>query len=295
MSTSTHAADSLIAARSAHYKADLHCHSYFSDGKHSPEFLLQRARNNAITHLAITDHDCIAACQELGTDYPDIALIDGVEISCDWNQRELHVVGLCINIADIQLNSLLANQQQQRRLRMQEMDRQLQTLGQAGLWQYLQDLPCIAYTRSHAADFLVQQGISKNRQKAFKTHLGRKGRIYAAPNWCSLQEAVQAIVSSGGIAVLAHPGRYALSWRNLDLLIQDFKAAGGDALETSYGNIQPDVRQRLGTLATNSNLYCSSGSDFHDAEASWTDLGKFPPLDSAAIKNAIWLHPRWHC
>lgn len=275
-------------------KVDLHCHSHYSDGKHTPEFLLQRARDNEISHLAITDHDCCVAfeqCQHLAT---DLKLISGVEISCNWNTQEIHIVGLCIDVAHAGLQKLLAFQQAQRRQRMQKMDSQLQALGTCGLWEHLEALPCIAYTRSHAADFLVENGICKTRQRAFKSYLGRNGRIYTEPDWCSLQAAVQTILDAGGIAVLAHPGRYSLSRRKLELLIDAFVSAGGEALEVSYGNIQPEVRQRLSKIATERRLYCSAGSDFHDSDAGWTDLGRFPALDSTAIKNAIWLHPRWH-
>lgn len=283
-----------MTAPASDMKCDLHCHSHYSDGKHAPEFLLQRAHENAITHLAITDHDYLGEKPAELQHYPNIILIHGVEISCAWQNREIHVVGLCPHNRDPALNRLLATQREQRRLRMADMDRQLVALGKRGLWEYLEALPCAAYTRSHAADFLVREGLCKSRQKAFKTHLGKKGRIYAEPNWCALEEAVRTLRDAGGITVLAHPGRYDLSWRKLEILVADFISAGGECLEVSYGNIQPDTRQKLTRLAVDRQLYCSAGSDFHDALATWTDLGKFPALDSEAKKNAIWLHPGWH-
>ena len=273
---------------------DLHCHSYYSDGKHSPEFLLQLARENQISHLAITDHDCCLAFELHRDGINDIKLIAGVEISCSWEGREIHIVGLCIDVTNPELCHLLSSQLQQRRLRMQEMDSHLQARGTGGLWQYLEDLPCIAYTRSHAADFLVLQNICKTRQKAFKSYLGRKGYIYAEPSWCTMDAAVQAIVAAGGIAVLAHPGRYPFTARKLETLIDAFVVSGGEALETSYSNIQPEVKKLLTELAISKKLYCSVGSDFHDASASWTTLGRFPQLDATAKKNAIWSHPKWH-
>jgi len=274
-------------------KMDLPCHCYFSDGKHSPVFLFERAQQNDISHLAITDHDCIEACSFPVDKYPDISLISGVEISCIWNNLEIPVLGLCIDPANAALRQLMSNQQSHRQTRMQAMDAKLEQLGTAGLMRYLDALPCIAYTRSHAADFLVQEGLCKNRPKAFKSHLGKNGRIYVGPQWCELQAAVTTILAAGGIAVLAHPGRYPLSRRKLEALTNDFAAAGGEALEVSYANIQPDIKQRLSTLAISKNLYCSLGSDFHDAHATWTDLGKFPALDAETKKTAIWLHPQW--
>jgi len=275
-------------------KVDLHSHSYFSDGKQSPSFLIQRARANRLTHLALTDHDCIDGLEALQSEAGDIVIINGVELSCLWNTMEIHIVGLCIDPKNIHIENLLASQQLQRRNRALTIDKNLQKLEIHGLTSYLESLSCTAYTRSHIADFLVQEKICKNRQKAFKTHLGKRGRVFAAANCCSLQEGISAIRKAGGIAVIAHPGRYSLSKNKLNLLTDDFKACGGEAIEGSYSNIDPNTKAYLSKLAVEKSLYLSVGSDFHDAAATWTDIGKFPPLDQQAIKNAIWLHPKWH-
>lgn len=275
-------------------KVDLHCHSYFSDGKHAPAALIRRAIENQLTHLAITDHDCTAALDAIDIQDCGIELLSGVEISCDWNGLEIHIVGLFFDHRNEQLSSLLASQQQSRRTRIQAIAARLEAIGHDGLMLYLQDLPCLVYTRSHVADFLVANGICKNRQKAFKSYLGKRGRIYIAAQWCSLDEAVAAITNAGGVAVLAHPGRYPLSRRKLESLVGDFSIAGGEALEASYSNIDPRTQQYLSELSLARNLYISAGSDFHDAAASWTDIGRFPALDQQAKKNAIWLHPKWH-
>jgi 3',5'-nucleoside bisphosphate phosphatase len=275
-------------------KADLHCHSYFSDGKQSPSFLLQRAIENQLTHLALTDHDCIDGLDSLQSEAADITIINGIELSCLWNTFEIHIVGLFIDPSHECIEKLLASQQAERWKRAQSIDAKLQKLGIQGLLPYLDSLPCTAHTRSHIADFLVQEKVCKNRQKAFKSHLGKRGKVYAAANCCSLAEGVAAITEASGIAVVAHPGRYSLSKIKLNSLLDDFKACGGEAIEGSYSNIDPAMKAYLSRLAIEKSLYLSVGSDFHDAAATWTDLGKFPALDQQAIKNAIWLHPKWH-
>lgn len=275
-------------------KADLHCHSHFSDGKQSPAFLLQRATENRLTHLALTDHDCTDGLESLRRDASDITIIDGVELSCLWNTMEIHVVGLFIDPSNSHIEKLLASQQTQRENRAEAINKNLQKIGIDGLIPYLQSLPCTAYTRSHIADFLVQEKVCKNRQKAFKTHLGKRGRVYAAASCCNLAEGVTAILKASGIAVIAHPGRYSLSKAKLSSLLDDFKECGGEAIEGSYSNIDPTTKAYLSKLAEEKSLYLSVGSDFHDAAATWTDIGKFPALDQQATKNAIWLHPKWH-
>lgn len=275
-------------------KADLHCHSYFSDGKQSPAFLVQRAAENQVTHLALTDHDCIDGLQLMHAEAGELTIINGVELSCLWNTMEIHIVGLFIDPSNPHIENLLAKQQEQRKNRAQTIDKNLQKLGIHGLMPYLESLPCTAYTRSHIADFLVQEKVCKNRQKAFKTHLGKRGRVYAAAGCCSLQEGIDAILKASGIAVVAHPGRYSLSKTKLSSLLDDFKEYGGEAIEGSYSNIDPAMKSYLSRLAEEKSLYLSVGSDFHDAAATWTNIGKFPALDRQATKNAIWLHPKWH-
>lgn len=275
------------------FKPDLHCHSHFSDGKHSPDDVLQKALANQVSHLSITDHDCVEAYRHLQV--PEaLTVVPGVEISCQWQTREIHLVGLCLDIDNPDLSALLARQQQTRRQRLLDFDSNLQKLGIHGLQQWIEQQSCIAITRTHIADFLVANKHSKNHQKAFKQYLSRRGKAYVAGQWCSIDEAVQAIHAAGGVVVLAHPGRYPLGRSRLRELLTDFAAAGGDGMETSYANIEPQMRNRLAELAIEFDLYQSLGSDFHSDQAHWTDIGKFPAFGESAKKNAIWLHPRWH-
>ena len=157
-------------------KVDLHCHSFFSDGKQSPDFLVNRAIENGVTHLAITDHDCTDGLDAIAVDTTGISIVPGVEISCHWNALEIHVVGLLVDPAADDLRRLLTAQQLSRRQRIQAIDAKLAAAGTAGLSAYLEGLPCVAGTRSHVADFLVAQQVCKSRQKAFKTHLNKRGK-----------------------------------------------------------------------------------------------------------------------
>lgn len=275
-------------------KADLHCHSFFSDGKHSPEFLLQRAKELSITHIAITDHDCITMLNKSLVDHYCVKVIPGVEISCNWESKEIHVVGLGIDHQNEALQSLLARQRAARRERIAAISRLLETQEIKGLPQYVKSLPCVSITRSHVADFLVSSGISKNRPQAFSKYLGKQGRAFISSDWSSLSLTNEAISNAGGIPVLAHPGRYSLNKRQLNELIGAFKDRGGQAIEVSYGGINPLVQKNLEEIALSKDLFVSAGSDFHDAKAHWTDLGKFPAITVRAEKNAVWKHSRWH-
>ena len=272
-------------------KTDLHCHSHFSDGKHSPSFLVKRAEENKITHLAITDHDFMTATTERNS---KVQIINGVEISCNWQNREIHVVGIGIDHKNHNLESMLCSQQASRHKRVRKINELLIKAGIVGLVAYLDALKCVSVTRSHVADFLILSGASKNRQQAFNRFLGKGGRAYVPATWVSLPEANHAISASGGIAVLAHPSRYKLNSSNLNKLIDSFKQAGGSAIEVSYGGIHPSTKRTLEETALKKDLFMSAGSDFHDANAHWTDIGKFPEISNFAKENVIWRHPKWH-
>ena len=127
---------------------------------------------------------------------------------------------------------------------------------------YLEALPAVAYTRSHMADYLVAAKLAKSRQKSFKTHLTKGGKVYVPPNWCTVQEAISAIQASGGIAVLAHPGRYPLNKRKLSTFVEVFAAMGGDGLEASYPNIDPNMKTLLEALDLQHHLYLSGDQIF---------------------------------
>ncbi len=273
-------------------KVDLHSHTYYSDGKHDLCYLKARALENGLSHLAITDHDCVdALLVEQQGDGPEI--ISGVEISCTWENIEIHVVGLCINPRDPQLSRLLAEQQAKRNKRVAQIDQKLSQLGSHGLMEALSALQARALTRSHVADFLVESGVCANRKKAFKRYLNKGGKLYVPAEWCAMSSAIEAIRAAGGIATLAHPGRYAINRIKLKRLVETFRQAGGEALEATYPNIAPEMKQYLEKLGREYSMYLSCGSDFHDAAATWTDVGKLPTLSSESAAHGVWRHPQW--
>lgn len=275
--------------------ADLHTHTWYSDGVLSPSDLMNRARERGISHLAMTDHDSVAAVTTLDqAEIPEgLEIIAGTEISCLWQEREIHVLGLFIDPLHPPLQRLLATQQQARRQRVAALDRQLCHEGIEGLAAYIETLPCESPGRNHAADFLIRQGLAASRQQAFKKFLGKKGRFRVRAQWCDIPSAVAAIGDAGGVAVLAHPDRYRLNRGKLQRLIGDFAECGGQAMEVSYSNLQPDRLQKLADNSEAFGLWASAGSDFHDPSLTWMDIGRIRRLPENCAARAIWHHPRW--
>jgi predicted metal-dependent phosphoesterase TrpH len=275
--------------------ADLHAHTWYSDGSLAPEVLLARAAANQLTHLAITDHDTTAALDTISAHWiaPGLTLIPGVEISSLWDRQEIHIVGIGIDRQDTTLQTLLLGQQALRRERAAEMDMRLQKAGITGLQAYLSSLPCTAVGRNHVAQFLIDKGVARSKEHAFKNFLGDRGRYGAAAKWCSIEAAIAAIRAAGGIAILAHPNRYKISNPALRRLVSEFKAAGGQGIEVSYSNLDADRMDHLASLCLSNELWASTGSDFHTPTNHWMDLGKFRYLPARCADRAIWLHPEW--
>ena len=276
-------------------KVDLHTHSHFSDGVHPPEFVLMRASENGVSHLALTDHDCIdgylQASRNPQDTYPE--LLPGVEISTVWENLEIHVIGLCFDPQDSALNRLLESQQERRRERLVAMESKLQKAGITGLADYMKDLVCVSPGRAHVARYLATHSRNASTKKAFRA-LAKNGRFYVRANWCTMSEAIACIQAAGGIAVLAHPHRYPLNRKALKKLLNNFHDAGGEALEVCCSNMSRDILENLAALSLEHSLWVSAGSDFHTSEATWMDIGKLTAFPDSIKKNAIWTHPRWH-
>ncbi|MBU3617304.1 3',5'-nucleoside bisphosphate phosphatase [Polynucleobacter sp. JS-Polo-80-F4] len=263
--------------------ADLHCHSVISDGTLTPEELAERAKANGVHLWALTDHDELGgqkrareAASALNIDY-----LAGVEISVTWMGETIHIVGLGIDADHIGIIEGLRQTRDGRANRAQLMAEQLLKVGIPGAYEgalhFAGNHELIS--RTHFARFLVEQGVCRNTEHVFKNYLieGKPG--YVPHQWASLDHAVSWIKSAGGVAVIAHPGRYSrLSAMQMDELYKHFKDIGGLAIEVITGSHSPDQYKTFAKIAQQYGFLASRGSDFHDPNESHIDLGHLPHL-----------------
>ena len=270
---------------------DLHCHSTVSDGLLTPTQLVEHAAARGVTMLALTDHDDVGGLDEArrAAAENNITFINGVEISVNWRDQTLHIVGLGIDPDYPQLAQGLASIRDGRTVRARNIAAQLDKFGIHGSFEgacsHAGGGQLIG--RMHFARFLVQQGYAKDAKSVFKKYLVKGKPGYAPHIWVSLSDAVGWIRGSGGRAVIAHPARYKLSKDALDELLLEFRALGGEAIEVVTSSHTPEQSllfarhtQRLGLLA-------SRGSDFHGPGESYFDLGRMPELPPDCT-------PIWH-
>lgn len=271
-------------------KFDLHSHSTCSDGLLSPALLVERAVLKGVTALALTDHDDVSgiaeakqAASEWGLD-----LVSGVEISVLWQDTTLHVVGLQIDPGHPALATGLAAIRAGREQRARRIADSLAEAGFAGSLEgarrYAKNPELVS--RSHFARFLVAQGVSRDTNAVFRDYLtpGKPG--FVPHQWAKLGDALDWIHGSGGIAVLAHPGRYRLTEAQRELLLGEFHDSGGVAVEVVTGSHAPDEYVTWARYARQFGLLSSVGSDFHGPGESYRDLGDIPALPAGC--EPVW-------
>ncbi|EMI7295381.1 PHP domain-containing protein [Vibrio parahaemolyticus] len=259
-------------------RIDLHSHTTASDGRLEPKDLVDRALGFDIEVLAITDHDTVdglaRAKQYVEENDLPIKIINGIEISTVWQNKDIHIVGLNIDPENPALAALIEQQKQYRVARSELIASRLQKATREGVLEEVQQLAGDApITRAHFAKWLVDNGYAKTMQMVFKKYLTRNNPGYVPPNWCSMKEAVDAIHAAGGKAVLAHPGRYQLTAKWIKRLLAAFVEANGDAMEVAQPQQAQQERRNLADYAIQYKLLASQGSDFH-YPSPWMELGR---------------------
>ncbi len=263
------------------FNIDLHCHSNVSDGLLPPGEVVARAAANGVHVLALTDHDATAglADAQAAAEAAGIGFVSGVEISVTWGGQTVHVVGLRINPDHPELAAGLAAIRRGRIERARRMGEDLARSGIAGAYEgayaYAANKEMVG--RTHFARWLVAQGHAPDMRNAFRRFLTRGNPGYVEHQWAALEDAVGWIRAAGGMAVIAHPGRYAFNAREMHLLLDAFRGLGGEGIEVITGSHHPSEYGKWADLARAFGLKASRGADFH-APGEGIDIGRLPAL-----------------
>ena len=270
---------------------DLHCHSTASDGLLKPAALVARAAANGVEVLALTDHDGVSGLAEARAkaESEGVRFVDGVEISVTWEGTTVHIVGLQIDPEDPVLLSGLESIREGRATRAQKMGEALAAAGVpdsfAGAKTYAENPSLIS--RSHFARHLVKTGRAPDMKSVFQRYLVKGKPGFVPHQWASLGEAVSWIRASGGIAVVAHPGRYQFPKSELHAFLAEFRDSGGAGIEVVTGSHSPEQYFEFARIAREFGFTASRGSDYHGKGESRADLGALPQLPDD-------LKPIWH-
>jgi len=270
---------------------DLHSHSTISDGLLTPDELVTHAAAKGVRVLALTDHDNTAglAEAEVVAAKHGIQLIHGVEISVTWRNRTLHIVGLNIDPDYTPLANGLAAIRAGRHRRAEGMAANLDKFGIEGSLEGSYKFAKQGIiSRTHFARFLIEKGLANDMRGVFKKYLVKGKPGYFEHRWADLEDAVSWITKSGGVAVIAHPGRYDLGRINMLLLLEEFRNLGGTAIEVVTGSHTSEQYQEFARLSKQFGLQASLGSDYHGPSLSYMEMGRLPDLPSGCMP--VWQH-----
>lgn len=250
---------------------------------------MAHAAAKGVRVLALTDHDDTAGLAEakVAAVKHGIQLIQGVEISVTWRNRTLHIVGLNIDPDYVPLVNGLAAIRTGRHQRAQGMAASLDKFGIEGSLEGAYKFARQGIiSRTHFARFLIEKGLAKDMRSVFKKYLVKGKPGYFEHRWADMEDAVNWITKSGGVAAIAHPGRYDLGRTNMLLLLEEFRNLGGAAIEVVTGSHTPVQYQEFAKLSKQFGLAASLGSDYHGHGLSHMEMGRLPELPGGCIP--IW-------
>ncbi len=271
---------------------DLHSHSNYSDGLLTPAHLVANAVAQNVDVLALTDHDCVNGIEEalVSAKATSLTLIPGVEVSASWYGQTIHVLGLGVDIKNKHLNQGIDTTRQQRLKRAIAIDEGLSGLGVSGALQAIcKEVSAENLTRTHFARFLVAVGLAKDMRTAFNRYLKKGKSGYVNTLWVDLDKAVEWIRAAGGIALIAHPGRYKMTATKMNKFLCEFNEMGGEGIEVVTGRSDSQEIGRFAKLCKEYGFYASQGSDFHEPTRHGVKLGVLHemPMDL----KPVWKHP----
>jgi predicted metal-dependent phosphoesterase TrpH len=266
---------------------DLHMHSNVSDGTLSPTELVQRISKTDVKVMALTDHDTLGGLAEAKTeaDRHGIQFINGVELTCDWRGRVIHLVGLGFDPSSDKFEAYMDHLVQLRYQRAEKIAERLEKRGVArGLFDLAKQYAGEGQIgRPHFAQALLELGKVESMQEAFDKYLGQGCAGDVKAEWPAIEQSIALIKEAGGVAILAHPTKYKMTFTKLRELMADMLSAGADGLEVSYPGVTPGHQHELIKLADRAGCWVSAGSDFHSPDQRWTALGRYPHFDAQRV------------
>ena len=257
---------------------DLHCHSTASDGRLTPLQVIEKAHAIGLKAIALTDHDTVAglasfhqAGKERG-----IETISGVEISAEYAQGTMHIVGLFVDTKSQSFRSFLRQLADGRKIRNPQIIGKLNELGMDITMEEVEEEAGVSDSgpgggaidksvgRPHIAAVMIRKGYAKNKQDAFDRFLAKGSPAYMTRFVASPEDSINQIHESGGIAILAHPPYLkAANDDEMDSIVKGLKEKGLDGIEVHYSTHTPAQTELCARLAAKYDLAPSGGSDFH--------------------------------
>lgn len=242
--------------------ADLHIHTYYSDGFWSPAKVVERVvAEGDISVIAITDHDVTDGVREtqLAAKPHGIEVVPALEVSSNWEGHPVHILGYFV---DLENAKFLAEQRRVVDLRLKRMRKMVCKLGEFGIDVDFDELVEFANRgivgRLHLAHFLLKKKKVSSLTEAFERYLADDKPCYVPIGSHTPKGAIEMVLQAGGVPVLAHPGL-----TQKDELIPEMVRCGLKGVEVWHGAHSPEQSRYYASLAEKYGLLVSGGSDCH--------------------------------
>lgn len=260
---------------------DLHVHSNKSDGTFTPTQLVDYAIEKGLAAFALTDHDTVDGLTEaisyadmLRKDNPLVPeVIPGIELSTEYQGKDIHIVGLFIDYKSPEFVNKLAEFVASRDNRNRKMCTLLSEHGiDISYEKLIAEFPDCVITRAHYARYMLNHGYINSMTEAFDKYIGDHCACYVPREKITPQDGISMILEAGGFPILAHPMLYRMSDARLEELIALLTESGLKGIEAVYTTNTPAEERQTRKLADKYHLLISGGSDFHGSNKPKTDL-----------------------
>lgn len=247
-------------------KADLHIHTTASDGKCTPVSVVNKAEAEGLYALAITDHDTFAGFEEASERGREIGIsvLPGMEVTCDFKDREIHILAYGFDITSAELLEFVRRQKQRRHKRAKIMVQNLNKMGfDLSFEEVLAEAGTLNISRNHIAQLMVAKGYSPQKRLVFAKYLGNHAPAYHKIEYEPVESVTRLIKETGGVTIVAHPAaNYA------DSELKELIASGVDGFECVHPSHTWELQKKYLQLCESARLLKTGGSDFHGYEGS---------------------------
>lgn len=261
---------------------DLHSHTTASDGTLAPRELVALAAKRGVRVLAVTDHDStngIGEARAAAQASAGLTIVPGIEINCDVDGAEIHVLGYYLDLEASWLQDFLGEQRAERVARVHRVLEKLSALGMpmdpGEVFALVKEGSA---GRPHIAQAMVYRGYVRSVREAFDRYLHNGGPASAPRRKLTPEQAIGVIRRARGVPVMAHPGL-----ANRDAMLPALVAAGLQGVEAHYPEHSAAQTQAYVDFCARHDLVATGGSDFHGP-----GVGHAPHPGAHAVPERAW-------
>lgn len=254
---------------------DLHVHSTASDGTAAPAEVVRLAFDSGLRAIALTDHDTVAGIEEalaevrhIKKEYPETSfeVVPGIEISCNYEGKELHILGFFV---DVKNKAFLEGLEDIRQKRIRRNEQMVDLCREYGMDISMEELyhgnPGTVVTRAHFARVMQEKGYVKTKADAFKKYISPGCPLYLPKPDITPEHAMQLLCWARAVPVLAHPLQYRMGDAGTRTCIGFLKELGLKGVEAYHSSNNTYESGKLKNMAMEQELIVTGGSDFHGA------------------------------